>query len=366
MKETPLTSKHISLGAKMAEFAGYNMPISYKGIIDEHKAVRNNVGVFDVSHMGEFTVKGKDAEAFLQNLTSNDVSALRPGAIQYSCLPNKTGGIVDDLLVYRMDDEADGSNSYLLVVNAGNMSKDWEWINAHKSGDVRLDDISEQTALLAIQGPKATAVLQKLTSINLSEIPYYHFRIGTVAGVENVIVSATGYTGSGGFEVYMPNEHIEKLWDQLFDIGDEYGIMPAGLGARDTLRLEMGFCLYGNDIDETTSPMEAGLGWITKLKKGVFNSSEIFKDQKEVGVSKKLIGFKLKERRVPRHDYRILNEEGGLIGRVTSGTMSPSLEYPIGMGYVETKYAMPGTVIQIEINNKLFAAEIVKIPFVQL
>ncbi len=366
MKDTPLTSKHISLGAKMAEFAGYNMPISYKGIIDEHKAVRNSVGIFDVSHMGEFLVKGKDALAFLQKLTSNDVSALQPGSIQYSCLPNKSGGIVDDLLVYRLDNEADGSNSYLLVVNAGNMSKDWDWIYSQKSGDLILEDISNQTALLAIQGPNATATLQKLTDVNLSEIPYYHFKIGNVAGFDNAIISATGYTGSGGFEVYMPNEQIETLWDKLFAAGEEFGIMPAGLGARDTLRLEMGFCLYGNDIDETTSPMEAGLGWITKLKKGDFNSSDIFKSQKETGVSKRLIGFKLNDRRVPRHDYRILNEEGNQIGRVTSGTMSPSLEYPIGMGYVEAAYAKPGTTIQIEINNKLFAAEIVKIPFVQL
>jgi len=365
MKETPLTSKHKELGAKMAEFAGYNMPISYKSIIDEHLAVRKGVGLFDVSHMGEFWVNGNDAEALLQKITSNDVSALQPGSIQYSCFPNTNGGIVDDLLVYRMEDK-DGTKNYLLVVNAGNMAKDWEWIQSFKAGDVQIEDQSNETALLALQGPKALDTLQKLTNINLSEIPYYHYKIGTVAGINEVIVSATGYTGSGGFELYCKNEAVELLWDKLMEAGEEYGIMPAGLGARDTLRMEMGFCLYGNDIDETTSPLEAGLGWITKLKKGKFNSSEIFEAQKAEGLSRKLIGYELKDRRVPRHGYRILTADGEEIGVVTSGTMSPSLGYPIGLGYVKTTHSKPGSQINIEINNKLFEATIVKLPIIQL
>ncbi|MCO6462118.1 MAG: glycine cleavage system aminomethyltransferase GcvT [Saprospiraceae bacterium] len=365
MKETPLTAKHISLAAKMAEFAGFNMPISYKSIIDEHLAVRKSVGLFDVSHMGEFMVQGNDAESFLQKITSNDVSALKPGAIQYSCLPNTKGGIVDDLLVYRLDDK-EGKKAFLLVVNAGNMNKDWEWIHSFKIGDVEIADLSESTALLALQGPKAISTLQKLTDVNLSEIPYYHFKYGTVAGVEEVLISATGYTGSGGFELYCKNEDALKLWDALMDAGEEFGIMPAGLGARDTLRMEMGFCLYGNDIDDTTSPMEAGLGWITKLKKGSFNSSEIFEAQKRDGIKRKLIGFKLKDRRVPRHGYRILDSENNPIGEVTSGTMSPSLGYPIALGYIATEHAKPGNTAYIEINNKPFEAQIVKLPIIQL
>lgn len=368
MKETPLTSKHIALGAKMAEFAGYNMPISYKGIIDEHKAVRNSVGLFDVSHMGEFILKGKDAEALIQRITSNDVTLLKPGDAQYSCMPNNNGGIVDDLLVYRLADDqcAEGEKAFMLVVNAGNIKKDWDWISSFSEGDVKMSDISDRTGLLALQGPNAIKTLQKLTDTDLSVIEYYHFTKGTVAGVDNVLISATGYTGSGGFELYCENQQVEKLWDALIEAGQEYGIVPVGLGARDTLRLEMGFCLYGNDIDDTTSPIEAGLGWITKLKKGEFNSSEIFVQQKEKGVTKKLVGFRLNDRRVPRHNYRVLSADGHEVGHVTSGTMSPILEYPIGMGYVSTEYSKAGSEIFIEINNKLFGATVVKIPFVQI
>lgn len=368
MKETPLTAKHISLGAKMAEFAGYNMPISYKGIIEEHKAVRNAVGLFDVSHMGEFILKGSGAEALIQKTTTNDVTVLQPGDAQYSSLPNKDGGIVDDLLVYRLPDDncAEGEKAFMLVVNAGNISKDWDWISSFNDGDVKMTNISDQTGLLALQGPKAIDTLQKLTSEDLSKIEYYHFTKGNVAGIDNVIISATGYTGSGGFELYVENSHVEKLWDALIEAGSEFGIAPVGLGARDTLRLEMGFCLYGNDIDDNTSPLEAGLGWITKLKKGVFNSSAFFNNQKESGVGKKLVGFKLNDRRVPRHGYKIKSEDGGEIGVVTSGTMSPILEYPIGMGYVQTANSKPGSKIFIDINNKLFEATVVKVPFVQI
>lgn len=366
MKETPLTAKHISLGAKMAEFAGYNMPISYKGIIDEHKAVRNSVGLFDVSHMGEFIVKGSKAEDLIQSLTSNDVSVLEPGDAQYSCLPNKDGGIVDDLLVYRLpqDNCAEGEKAFMLVVNAGNIKKDWDWISAANSGEVKMTDISDQTALLALQGPKALDTLQKLTSSELDKIEYYHFEKGSVAGVDNVIISATGYTGAGGFELYCDNQHVEKIWDALMEAGAEFGIMPVGLGARDTLRLEMGFCLYGNDINDTTSPLEAGLGWITKLKKGAFSSSDTFNQQKAEGVKKKLVAFKLSDRRVPRHGYKIRTSDGTEIGEVTSGTMSPILEFPIGMGYVDTEQSKLGNTINIDINNKLFPATIVKLPFI--
>ncbi len=366
MKETPLTAKHINLGAKMAEFAGYNMPISYTGIIDEHKAVRNSVGLFDVSHMGEFILKGGHAEELIQKITSNDVSLLEPGDAQYSCLPNNEGGIVDDLLVYRLpqDNCAEGEKAYMLVVNAGNIKKDWDWISSFNTMDVRMSDISDKTALLALQGPKALATLQKLTSSDLSKIEYYNFEKGTVAGIENVIISATGYTGAGGFELYCDNQFVEKLWDALISAGAEFEIMPVGLGARDTLRLEMGFCLYGNDINDTTSPLEAGLGWITKLKKGPFNSSGLFSQQKNEGVNKKLVGFKLSDRRVPRHGYKIKTSDGNEIGEVTSGTMSPVLEYPIGMGYVLTDQSKTGNSIYIDINNKLFAATIVKLPFI--
>ena len=368
MKETPLTAKHIGLGAKMAEFAGYNMPISYRGIIDEHKAVRNSVGLFDVSHMGEFILKGIGAEALIQKTTSNDVSILNPGDAQYSSLPNNEGGIVDDLLVYRLpnDNCAEGEKAFMLVVNAGNIGKDWDWISSFNDGDCKMTNISDQTGLLALQGPKALDTLQKLTSEDLSKIEYYHFTKGNVAGIDNVIISATGYTGSGGFELYCDNANAEHLWDAIMDAGAEFDIMPVGLGARDTLRLEMGFCLYGNDINDTTSPLEAGLGWITKLKKGAFNSSDLFNKQKEEGVTKKLVGFRLNDRRVPRHGYKIKDEGGNEIGEVTSGTMSPVLEYPIGMGYVDVANSKPGSTIFIDINNKLFQASVVKVPFVQI
>lgn len=367
MKETPLTQVHQGLGAKMAEFAGYNMPIQYSGIIDEHQAVRNKAGLFDVSHMGEFIVKGTGALDLLEQVTSNQVSALEPGEIQYSCLPNKEGGIVDDLLVYRLAEDqcAEGERAYMLVVNAGNIGKDWDWINSYAGSDVQLTDISDRTGLLALQGPEAEKILAKLTDLPVGDITYYNFRKGTVAGIPNVLISATGYTGAGGFELYCANEDLKTLWDALMEAGREAGLIPAGLGARDTLRLEMGFCLYGNDINDTTSPLEAGLGWITKLKKGDFNGSDIFKNQKATGVSRKLVGFRLSDKRVPRHGYPICDEQGNTIGVVTSGTMSPSLGYPIGMGYVPTDMTSAGTKLNISINGKLFPAEIVKLPFIK-
>lgn len=367
MKSTPLTQIHIGLNAKMADFAGYNMPIQYSSIKEEHLAVRNSVGVFDVSHMGEFLIKGRQSLDLVQKVTSNDASKLLPGSIQYSYLPNETGGIVDDLLVYRMDDCDHGFPVYMLVVNASNMDKDKAWIESHNNFDATLTDISDQTGLLAVQGPKATELLQKLTDVNLSDIKYYHFVKGTVAGVENVIISATGYTGSGGFELYTEGENTEKLWNAVMDAGKEYDIQPCGLGARDTLRLEMGFCLYGNDIDENTSPLEAGLGWITKLKKPAeFISRDILAAQKEKGLSRKLVGFKLSDRRVPRHGYLIFDTDEKEIGVVTSGTQSPSLDIPIGMGYVPIESAVEGTVINIQAGKKLIEATICKLPFVEI
>ncbi|MEI6411542.1 MAG: glycine cleavage system aminomethyltransferase GcvT [Bacteroidota bacterium] len=370
MKNTPLTERHQALGAKMAEFAGYNMPISYTTITDEHNAVRNAVGVFDVSHMGEFLVRGKEATAFLQSATSNDVSKLTPGEIQYSCMPNKKGGIVDDLLVYRLDDApemiVDGEQSYMLVVNASNELKDWRWLKRLSRGfDVKMQNISSKTGLIAVQGPKAVEALQKLTDIELGPIKYYNFRRGRFAGCDNVIVSATGYTGSGGFEIYAKNKDIAKIWDKVFKNGAKLGIKPCGLGARDTLRLEMGYCLYGNDIDDKTSPLEAGLGWITKLNKGVdFPSSDRFKKQKAEGVKRKLVGFILDERRVPRHGYAIESKRGAAIGIVTSGTHAPTLDKPIGTGYVKAKFAEPGTKIMIVAGAKKLEAVVCKIPFV--
>lgn len=370
MKTTPLTEKHILLGAKMAEFAGYNMPISYTNISDEHHTVRNNAGVFDVSHMGEFVVKGKQATAFLQSATSNDVSKLKPGDVQYSCLPNKKGGIVDDLLVYRLDDQpemsTEGEQSYMLVVNASNETKDWKWLKRLSRGfEVKMQNISSKTGLLAVQGPKSAEILQKLTDINLKEIKYYHFKRGKFATCNNVIVSATGYTGSGGFEIYAKNRDIPKIWDRIFKAGQKYGIKPAGLGARDTLRLEMGYCLYGNDIDDKTSPLEAGLGWITKLNKGAdFPSSEKFRKQKAEGVKKQLAGFVMTDRRVPRHGYTLESKRGATIGIVTSGTHAPTLDQPIGTGYVKTKFAAPGTKIFVVIGEKRLEATITNLPFV--
>ena len=361
MKSTPLLEKHLALGAKMAAFAGYNMPISYAGIKEEHHAVRNGVGIFDVSHMGEFVVKGERATDFLQFVTSNDVSKLTDGQVQYSCFPNHEGGIVDDLLVYRWN-----KNEYYLVVNASNIDKDWSWLVQHQvKFGIELQNISDNLALLAIQGPKATEILQTLTDVPLSDIAYYHFKSGTMAGIEDVIISATGYTGAGGFELYVWNKDAAKMWDAVMEAGKTLGIQAAGLGARDTLRLEMGYCLYGNDIDDLTSPMEAGLGWITKLAKGDFNSSDIFKQQKEAGVTRKLIGFEMLDRRVPRHDYQIADAESNLIGKVTSGTQSPTLDKPIGMGYVNTNFAHEGAEIFIAISGKLLAAKVVKLPFLK-
>ena len=364
---TPLTEKHIELGAKMAAFAGYNMPISYAGIKEEHACVRTNVGVFDVSHMGEFIVRGKHALDLVQKVTSNDASKLIIGQAQYSCLPNTEGGIVDDLLVYRLDEDncSAGEQAFMLVVNASNIEKNWNWIaNYAKDFDTKMINISEHTGLLAVQGPNALQVIQKLTDVNLSEIKYYHFTKGVVAGIENVLISGTGYTGAGGFELYCSSTYTVKLWEALFEAGKEFGIMPIGLGARDTLRLEMGFCLYGNDIDDTTSPIEAGLGWITKTKKGDFVNCETFKRQITEGVKRKLVGFELTDRRVPRHGYVIEDAEGNDIGVVTSGTSSPSLDKPIGMGYVKKGFDTEGSDIFIAFGGgKILAAKVVKTPF---
>lgn len=367
MKNTPLTQKHIALGAKMVDFAGYYMPVSYKSITEEHKTVREGVGVFDVSHMGEFIVRGKEALELIQQVTTNDVSKLQPGEAQYSCLPNGKGGIVDDLLVYRLQEDMSGAGypTFMLVVNASNMEKDWAWINQHNTFDTQLINISEQTALLAVQGPKAADALQSLTDVDLKSLKYYTFTKGVVAGIPNVLISATGYTGAGGFELYGSAENAEKIWDAIFEAGKPFDIQPIGLGARDTLRLEMGYCLYGNDIDDSTSPLEAGLGWITKLQKGNFIDCEFLKQQKAAGMQRKLVGFEVQDRRVPRHDYPIEDMDGKVIGKVTSGTQSPSLGIPIGMGYVPTQYAEPGTSIMIVAGSKKLPATIVKLPFLK-
>ena len=360
MRATPFTEKHIALSAKMAEFAGYNMPISYSGINDEHQAVRTNAGVFDVSHMGEFILKGEGALDLIQRVTSNDASKLLNGQAQYSCLPNENAGIVDDLLVYCIEQ----NKVYMLVVNASNIEKDWEWIMRHNTGNVEMHNISNKTALLAIQGPNATKILQPLTPIDILNMKYYTFAKGVFAGVENVLVSATGYTGSGGVEIYFEDKDgaADKIWNAIFEIGGPQGLKPIGLGARDTLRLEKGFCLYGNDIDDFTTPLEAGLGWITKFTKS-FTASEYLQKQKASGVEKKLIGFEMIERGIPRHDYRIKDAEGNLIGRVTSGTQSPSLNKGIGLGYVQTEHAGIDHEIFIEIRDKLVKAKVVKFPF---
>lgn len=365
MKNTPLTDRHLSLGAKMAEFAGYNMPISYSGIKEEHFAVRGGVGVFDVSHMGEFIVRGKEALALIQKVTSNDASKLQIGQAQYSCLPNHNGGIVDDLLVYRLPEDmcAEGEQAFMLVVNASNIEKDWNWISEHNSFDTKLINISEQTGLLAVQGPRAAEVLQSLTDVDLKNIKYYHFEKGRMAGIDNVLISATGYTGAGGFELYADADKTAALWDAVFEAGKAFDIKPVGLGARDTLRLEMGFCLYGNDIDDHTSPIEAGLKWITKLQKGDFNSSETFKKQVEAGVERSLVGFVVEDRRVPRHGYAIEDAAGNVIGEVTSGTQSPSLDMPIGMGYVQSAFAKPDTEIFIAVGSKKLSGKVTKLPF---
>jgi aminomethyltransferase len=357
MKQTALTSKHIALGAKMVEFAGYNMPVLYSGINDEHETVRNKVGVFDVSHMGEFILKGDGALDLIQRTTSNDASKLTDGKVQYSCFPNADGGIVDDLLVYRIDEK-----TYMLVVNASNIEKDWNWLRSHNNKAVEMHNISDKTSLLAVQGPLAIDALQPLTDMDLSSIEYYSFKKGTFAGCENVLVSATGYTGSGGFEIYFENADAEKIWDAIFKSGWHFGIKPAGLGSRDTLRLEMGFCLYGNDIDDTTSPIEAGLGWITKFTKQ-FTNSEALKKQKEEGVLRKLVAFEMVDRGIPRHGYEIYDDSGNKIGEVTSGTQSPTLQKPIGMGYVTTLYSTIGSEIYIKIRDKYLKATVVKLPF---
>ena len=365
MKNTPLTATHIALGAKMAEFAGYNMPISYAGIREEHDTVRKAVGVFDVSHMGEFIIRGKEALQLVQRVTSNDASKLAIGDAQYSCLPNDNGGIVDDLLVYRLPEDmcSEGEQAFMLVVNASNIEKDWNWIARHNSYDTRMINISDETGLLAVQGPLAAEALQSLTSVDLKSLKYYTFAKGTMAGIDNVLISATGYTGAGGFELYVSADRIEALWTAIFEAGKPFGIKPIGLGARDTLRLEMGFALYGNDIDDTTSPLEAGLGWITKLNKGEFVASEMLKAQKASGLSRKLVAFEVLDRRVPRHDYPIEDNAGNLIGKVTSGTQSPSLDIPIGMGYVTMPFATEGTEIQVVAGSKRLPARIVKLPF---
>lgn len=357
MKVTALKAKHEEIGAKMVPFAGYLMPLQYSGLTDEHHNVRKNVGVFDVSHMGEFTVEGEGSLDFLQVVTSNDVSKLFPGKVQYSCLPNEMGGIVDDLLVYMM-----AENSYLLVVNASNIEKDWNWLQRYKPAGVDMKNISDSISLLAVQGPKAVEVMSSLTDMNLKEMEYYSFKKGKVAGIENAIISTTGYTGAGGFEIYVPNENALTLWNAVFKSGGAFGIKPAGLAARDTLRLEMGFCLYGNDIDEQTSPIEAGLSWITKFSKTFVNSVAL-KEQKEKGTTKKLVGFELTERGIPRHDYLIKSADGKDLGVVTSGTMSPSLNKAIGLGYVETSFSKVGSVIYIEIRDKLIPAVVVGLPF---
>ena len=359
MKTTPFTEKHISLGAKMQEFAGYNMPIEYSGIIDEHMTVCQGVGVFDVSHMGEFWVKGPHALDFLQEVTSNNVALLTPGKIQYTCFPNETGGIVDDLLVYFYESE-----KYLLVVNAANIEKDWEWCVSHNRVGAELENSSDNMAQLAVQGPKATATLQKLTSVNLSEIPYYHFTVGEFAGVPNVILSNTGYTGAGGFELYFYPQYAMQIWDAIFQAGEEFGIKPTGLGARDTLRMEMGFCLYGHDIDDTTSPLEAGLGWITKFVEGKnFTNRAALEKQKAEGVTRKLVGFEMIDRGIPRSGYNLLDAEGKVIGHVTSGTMSPTRKIGIGMGYVEVGYSKLGTEIYLDNRGRHLKAQVVKPPF---
>ena len=360
MKNTPFTEKHIALGAKMHEFAGYNMPIEYPGgIIQEHMTVVNGVGVFDVSHMGEFWVKGPNALPFLQQITSNNVAALTIGQAQYTCFPNEQGGIVDDLIVYYYEPE-----KYLLVVNAANIDKDWNWCVSHNQIGAELQNSSDNTAQLAVQGPKALATLQKLTDIDLSAIPYYHFTHGAFAGAKDVIISNTGYTGAGGFEIYFYPEDAEQIWNAVFEAGKEFGIAPIGLGARDTLRLEMGFCLYGNDLDDTTSPIEAGLGWITKFVDGKnFTNRAELERQKKEGVSRKLVGFEMIDRGIPREHYKLLNTDGEEIGVVTSGTMSHTRKIGIGLGYVKPEYSKTGTDILIDMRGRKLKAVVQKPPF---
>lgn len=360
MKNTALTHIHEALGAKMVPFAGYNMPVQYEGVNIEHETVRNAVGVFDVSHMGEFLITGPNALALIQKTCSNDAAKLFDGKAQYSCMPNDKGGIVDDLIIYRLQE-----NKYVLVVNASNIEKDWNWLSAHNDVGAEMKNLSDDYSLLAIQGPKAVEAMQSLTSIDLAAMKYYTVEVADFAGIEYVMISATGYTGSGGFEIYCKNSEVEQVWNKVMEAGTPYGIKPIGLAARDTLRLEMGFCLYGNDIDDTTSPIEAGLGWITKFTKD-FTNSEALKKQKEQGTERKLVGFELDERGIPRHEYEIVDAEGNKIGVVTSGTMSPSLKKGIGMGYVPVDYAVPGSKIFIQIRKTAIPATVVKLPFYQV
>jgi aminomethyltransferase len=365
MKKTPLSNLHRDLGAKMADFAGFDMPIVYSTIKEEHQAVRNQAGIFDVSHMGEFIVKGKEALDLIQKVTSNNAATLEVGQAQYSCLPNQKGGIVDDLLVYRLDEDqcSEGERAYMLVVNAGNIEKDWHWISQQNYFETRLVDISDDTGLIALQGPNAVGILQKITETDLNQISFYHHTKGIIGNVDNVIISATGYTGSGGFELYFQKNSAVAIWEAIMDAGKPFGLIPAGLGARDTLRLEKGYCLYGNDINDETSPLEAGLGWITKTNKGLFNSRDIFIKQKSEGLNKRLVGFKVDDRRVARQGYEIADVAGNLIGKVTSGTLSPSLGIPIGLGYVTLANKAPGTQIKILTGRKELKAEVVKLPF---
>jgi aminomethyltransferase len=360
MKNTPFTEKHIALGAKMAPFAGYNMPISYTSINEEHQTVRKNAGVFDVSHMGEFMLKGENALELIQRVTSNDASKLTAGKAQYSCLPNEEGGIVDDLLIYCIEE----NNVYMIVVNASNIEKDWNWIQKRNTNKVEMHNISDDTCLLAVQGPNATKILQPLTDMDIMNLKYYTFVKGRFAGVDNVLVSATGYTGAGGVEIYFENkdDNADKIWNAIFEAGGPQGLKPIGLAARDTLRLEMGYCLYGNDIDDTTSPLEAGLGWITKFSKD-FTGKEFLEQQKQEGIERKLVGFEMIDKGIPRHGYEIKDHSGTPIGYVTSGTQSPTLGKAIGMGYVRNMFATIDTTIFIKVRDKLLLAKVVKVPF---
>ncbi len=358
MKRTPLFNKHVSLGAKMVPFAGFEMPVQYSGLTEEHFAVREKAGLFDVSHMGQFFIEGPGAKDLLQYVATNNADALKDGKAQYTCLTNENGGIVDDLIVYKIADE-----KYFVVVNASNIDKDWNHINNHNTFGAIMTNASDEMSLLAIQGPKATEILQKLTPVQLQNLPYYHFTIGEVAGVQDVIISNTGYTGSGGFEIYFKNEDAEKLWDELMSAGEEFGMLPCGLGARDTLRLEKGFCLYGNDLDDNTTPLEAGLGWITKFDKD-FVAKDILEKQKSEGVTKKLAGFEMQEKAIPRNGYPVVDAEGKTIGKVTSGTMSPMKKTRIGLAYLDTDFTKVGTEIFIQIRNKNIPAQVVKPPFV--
>ncbi len=357
MRTTPLHDTHVALGAKMVPFAGFDMPVQYEGVTIEHQTVRQGVGVFDVSHMGEFLIEGPNALALIQKVCSNDASKLTVGRAQYSCMPNDTGGIVDDLIVYRIKEE-----TYLLVVNASNIEKDWNWITSHNDMDAEMRNISEGFSLLAIQGPKAVEAMQSLTSVDLSAIKFYHFEVADFAGIDHVIISATGYTGSGGFEIYCKNSEVQQIWDKVLEAGADLGIKPIGLAARDTLRLEMGYCLYGNDIDDSTSPIEAGLGWVTKFTKDFVNA-EALQKEKERGPERKLIAFELQDRGIPRKGYDIVDSHGKKLGEVTSGTMSPSMGIGIGLGYVPAVFTDEGTPIRIQIRKNAVPAKVVKLPF---